>query len=194
LVEENGGALPKKKSIKLAAQNFIAAAAETEAYVAAARQQLSDAQVSRVYDGAVISLYRDFENLILEVLVGAINGVSFPRHLTDAVCRYMITGPSYFDFKGRDGLIKRVKQYVPANHYLLPVLRDQKYKVPLERLCTLRNLAAHGSPQSKKAALEAVGQKRIGSAGSWLKCQGRFSLLIGKLRQLAQDIDAVAPY
>ena len=157
------------------------------------------------YDLFCLFLFKVFfENLILEVLVGAINndtttisdtlGVSFPRHLTDAVCRYMITGPSYFDFKGRDGLIKRVKQYVPANHYLLPVLRDQKYKVPLERLCTLRNLAAHGSPQSKKAALEAVGQKRIGSAGSWLKCQGRFSLLIGKLRQLAQDIDAVAPY
>lgn len=152
----------------------------------------------------MISLYRDFENLILEVLVGAINnntktiratlGIDFPKHLTDDICRYIITGPSYFDFKGRDGLIKRVKQYVPTNHYLVAILKAPKYKTSIERLCALRNYSAHASGQSRKAALLSVGQERIGSAGSWLKRQGRFSAIVAKLTDLANEIKDQAPY
>lgn len=196
--------MPRKTSIKLAAQSFKKAAAETDAYVAAASQLLTAAQASRAHDGAVISLYRDFENLILNVLAGAINndtrtvsatqGVGFPKHLTNDVCRYIITGPSYFDFKGRPGLISRVKQYVPQDHFLVTILKDQKYSGCLEQLCSLRNFAAHSSPQSKKAVLQAVGQKKMKSAGSWLKCKGRFPQLVGRLIQLSDDIEAAAPY
>lgn len=195
--------MPRKKSIKKAAQVFKAAAAETDAYVKAVGQ-LSDAQISRVHDGAVIALYRDFENLVLEALVGAINnntrtvsaklGVVFPKHLTDEVCRYIITGSGYFDFKGRGGLLDRVQKYVPRTHYLYEVLSDQRYKDCLECLCALRNLAAHGSPQSKKAALKAISQTRVGSAGSWLKCQGRFPNMVQNLTNLADELEQRAPY
>jgi len=197
--------MPKKKSMKLAARTFKEQANDTKAYtVAATSSNMSDGQKSRVYGGAVISLYRDFEYLILELLVSAINndtatirstlGVSFPRHLTGDICRYIITGPSYFDFKGRDGLIKRVKQYVPPTHYLVDILKASKYRTVIERLCALRNYSAHGSGQSRKAALESVGQVRIGSAGSWLKRKGRFSAIVAKLTELADEIEDKAPY
>jgi len=196
--------VPRKKSIRRAAQAFVDEVDETKAFVTDAAACLTDAQVSRVYDSAIITLYRDFENLVLEVLVGAVNndtttislalGVNFPKHLTDEVCRYLITGPSYFDFRGRDGLIKRVRQYVPDGHYLLEILKGSKYKDAVERLCALRNLAAHASPQSRKAALLAVGQKRIGTAGSWLKRQGRFSAIADSLSDLARDVATRAPY
>ena len=196
--------MPRKKSVKRAVQLFIAASTETEEYVAAALPHLTDAQVSRTYDAAIIALYRDFEGLILEVLVGAVNndtrtlsattGIDFPRHLSDGVCRYIITGSGYFDFKGRDGLIKRAKQYVPADHYLVTVVSDQRFRECLDRLCALRNLAAHGSHHAKRAALKAVGQKRMGSAGSWLKCQDRFSDMVRALRELATELEASAPY
>lgn len=124
--------MPRKKSIKKAAQDFEASVAETSSFVTAACHGISDAHVSRVHDAAIIARYRDFEELVLEVLAGAINndtdtassalGLELPKHLTDEVCRYFITGPSYFDFKGRDGLIKRSKQYVPADHYLVITL------------------------------------------------------------------------
>lgn len=196
--------MPRKKSIRRAAQAFVDEVVETKAFVTDAAAGLTDAQVSRVYDSAIIMLYRDFENLVLEVLVGAVNNdtttissalaVNFPRHLTDEVCRYLITGPSYFDFKGRDGLIGRVRQYVPDGHYLVRVLKDPKYKDAVERLCALRNLAAHASPQSRKAALQAVGQKRIGTAESWLKRKERFSAIADSLSDLACDVAARAPY
>jgi len=196
--------LPKKKSIKYAAQQFAVKAKASRAYVVTASRDLSDDHASRVYEGAVISLYRDFENLVLEALVGAINndtktissalGVEFPKHLTDDVCRYIITGPSYFDFKGREGLIRRTKQYVPVDHYLVGILKDPTYKAWLDRLCALRNHAAHASPQSRKAVLDSIGQLRIGSVGSWLKCQGRFSAMVDCLVRLAKDIEDKAPY
>ena len=33
-----------------------------------------------------------------------------------------MTGRGYFDFKGRDGLIKTLKQYLPDDHYLVEVV------------------------------------------------------------------------
>ena len=69
---------------------------------------------------------------MLDTLVGALNndtstlstrtGFSFPKHLTDEVCRFLVTGRGYFDFKGRDGLIKTLKQYLPDDHYLVEVV------------------------------------------------------------------------
>lgn len=196
--------MPKKKSIRRVAQHFQAAIDEILGFVAAAETGLSKAHVSRVYDAAAIALYRDFEEFVLGVLVGAINndtktvsstlGVRFPKHLTDEVCRYLITGPSYFDFKGRDGLLKRTQQYVPKGHFFHQVLKKPIYKPTLERLCALRNLAAHGSPQSRRTVLEAIGQARIGSAGSWLKAQGRLEEIAKGLKALAAEVGNEAPY
>lgn len=196
--------MPRKKSIKKAAQAFREKALETQTFVDASTRRMPAGYISRIHEAAIITLYRDFEELILEVLVGAINNdtktisamlsVDFPKHLSDEVCRYIITGPSYFDFKGRSGLIKRVKQYVPDDHYFVEILRAKKYKACIDQLCTLRNFAAHASPQSKRAVLDVVGQSRIGSAGSWLKSGDRFEKIVAKVCQLADETEAAARY
>lgn len=165
---------------------------------------MSDEHKSWSHDYAIIRLYREFEQMMLAGIIGAINnntetiaevtGVDFPKHLTDEVCEYLVLGGGYFDFKGRDGLIKTLKKYVPKTHYLVTIIKKRKYKDTLEKLSALRNYAAHESRQSKRAVLAAIGQKRIGSAGSWLKVQGRFPRIGSKLKELAQEVHGSAPY
>jgi hypothetical protein len=105
-----------------------------------------------------------------------------------------VVGNGYFDFKGRDDLIRILKRYIPDNHYLIAIVKNNVYKDALEKLSALRNFAAHGSEVAKKAALKAVNQEKVGSSGSWLKRQGRFVQIVDKLKQLADEIEAQAPY
>ena len=105
-----------------------------------------------------------------------------------------MTGGSYFDYKGRDGLIATLKKYLPADHYLVDAVKKPAYLQPLERLIALRNFAAHESVQSKRRAQDALSVTRISSAGSWAKKQDRFKDISSKLRELADDIEAGAPY
>lgn len=195
----------KKKSAKLAATTFREAATEVGNFAAAAEDAgLGDQHLSWVYDQAVIRLYREFEHMVLHCLTCAINndttqvsqttGVTFPKHLTDEVCEFLIVGDGYFDFKGRDGLIKTLKRFLKDDHYLVEIVRKPAYKDPLERLSALRNFAAHESSASKRAALRAIGQQKVGSAGSWLKRQGRLTRLVEQLRNLAHEIETKAPY
>lgn len=197
--------MPKKLSIKGTAQWFSGNADSVVAYLGElCDARISDEHLSWCHDYAVIRLYRDFEGLMLWTLVGSINndtstisqksGFDFPKHLTDEVCFYLVTGPGYFDFRGRSGLIGTFKKYLPDDHYLIEIIKKKKYKEHIDRLCALRNYAAHESPQSKRAALTATGQQRMGSAGSWLKRQGRFSDLATKLQALAEEIKNEAPY
>jgi hypothetical protein len=58
----------------------------------------------------------------------------------------------------------------------------------------LRDFAAHDSPASKRRALDAIDQKRVGGAGSWIKWQGRFSEMTSALTRLADEIEQNAPY
>ena len=169
-----------------------------------AEKALSAAHVSRAYDGAVIRLYADFERMILGALTGAINNdtsqlsattsIQFPKHLNDAVCQYIIVGNGYFNFRGRDGLIREIKKYVPQSHYLVQAVKDVRYKTSIDQLCALRNYAAHGSMASKQIALRSVGQTRMGSAGSWLKRQDRFEQLVIRLWELSEDIEGGTEY
>lgn len=196
--------MPRKKSIKKTASDFIGKANELEAFVDTDIAALSDMQKSWCHDYAIIRLYREFEQMMLHVIVGAINngssvisattGVEFPKHLTDEVCEYLVLGGGYFDFKGRDGLIKTLKKYVPETHYLISVVKKPKYKDALEKLSALRNYAAHESAQSKRSALAAIGQKKVGTSGSWLKLQGRYDSISIKLKEVAQEIHDSAPY
>lgn len=196
--------MPRKKSIKGSASWFVSCADEIEAFLTIVTPNQTKEHVSWLHNYAVIKLYRTFESFVLDCLIGAINndtatlsgkaGISFPKHLTDEVCEYIITGQGYFDFKGRTGLISTIKRYVPDTHYLLVTVKHQKYKEALEHLCALRNYAAHESFKSKKAALDALGASRIGSAGAWLKCQGRYARLSAKLKDLATEVNALAPY
>ena len=196
--------MPKKKSVRLCAQDFEQDANELLSFCESAEKALTDAHVSLVYDGAVIKLYVAFEGMMIGALIGAINNdtsqlsttanVQFPKHLTDEVCEYIIIGSGYFNFRGRDGLIGEVKKYVPDSHYLVGVIRDPQYRTSLDQLCALRNYAAHSSMASKKAALKATNQARMGSAGSWLKRQNRFPKLVNDLLRLSQEIQKRAPY
>ncbi len=165
---------------------------------------LSAQAVSWAYEAALLKTCVAFEHLMLECIVTAINNdsstisaqtdIAFPRHLNHAVCEYLVTGGRFFDFRGRDGLIQKIKGYVPDGHWLLEAIKQRKYKDPLDRMIALRNFAAHESPASKRKALEAIEQKRVQSAGSWVKHNDRFLALTRALAALADDIKAKAPY
>lgn len=196
--------MARRKSIKKVAQDFQTDADNVKTFAADARARLSAQQTTWVYEYAIIRLYRHFEDLILNALKGAINNdtstlsaavnIQFPSSLSDAVCEYIITGGGYFDFKGRDGLIKTLKSFVPGTHYLVDIVKKAKYKDAVERLSALRNYAAHDSEVSRTKARTAVGQDRIGPAGAWLKSQNRLEDIANLLIELAEEIEAAAPY
>ena len=196
--------MSRKKSVKRCAQQFQEDTGVLLQFCANAERVLTDGEVSLAYDAAVIKLYAAFERMILGALVGAINNdtnvlsantlIRFPKHLTDEVCEYIITGKGYFDFKGRDGLIKKVGQYVPNSHYLVRVVKAKPYADSLNQLCALRNFAAHESQASKRAALKSIKQLKIKSAGSWLNKQDRLRDMACDLSELAEAIKCDAPY
>lgn len=196
--------MPRKKSLQRSASAFRSKADELTQYVMDAEGHLSDIHVTWCYEYAIIRLYREFENLMLEALTGAINnntqtiskttGIDFPEHLTDELCEYLITGNGYFDFKGRDGLIKTIKRYVPDDHYLLAIIRNESHKSSLEHLSALRNYAAHDSTQSKNTAKKVTGFNRIPACGAWLKKQERFDWIVNDLKEIAQEVHDQAPY
>lgn len=196
--------MSRKKSVKRSAGDFKTHADEVSAFVTAATPHLSAQHVSWIHEQGILRLYREFESLILDALVGAVNndtttiasrtGIEFPKHLTDEVCEYLIVGDGYFDVKGRDGLIKTLKSFVPDTHYLVTIIKKDKYKSALEQLSALRNFAAHNSSISKSRAKEAVGQERMPDAGAWLKKQNRLMKIIDSLKTLSDEIHAAAPF
>ncbi len=198
--------MARLKSIRLSAQTFQKELAKIRTYVESAKfSEAHETYWSWIHEHAVIRTYRGFENLMLDALVGTINNntsvlkdtlgfTSFPTHLTKQVCEYIVTGGGYFDFKGRSGLLEKLQQFVPKNHYLVKVVKKKKYEVALERLSAFRNYSAHGSDQAKRAALKVAGLQRMGSAGSFLKTQNRFGEMIDSLTDLAAEIEAAAPF
>lgn len=196
--------MARKKSVQRSAQDFKDQIKAINSFITSARRNMTDQHISWAYEYSIMRLYRSFESMMLDALVGAINhntstisertGITFPAHLTYEVCEYIIIGDGYFDFRGRDGLIKTLKDYVPANHYLVRLVKKEKYKKALEQLSVLRNLAAHNSKMAKSRARETLGQARMPEAGVWLKKQHRFENIVRLLRELAQDIKTHAPY
>ena len=196
----------RKKSIKLAAQTFVANVDEIVAFTqrGMAAAPLTEQDQSWSYDLAIIRLYREFEDLMLSCLVALINNDTttfsqlkkrtFPKHMSVEVCEYLISGDGYFDFAGRDGLLKTIKKIVPNGHWLPTIVGDAAYTNALRKLSALRNFAAHDSSVSKKRALEAIGQERMSSSGAWLKKQNRFGTVCNSLKAMAQQIDAAAPH
>ena len=196
----------RKKSIKLAAQTFVTNVDEIVAFTqrGGAAAPLTEQDQSWCYDLAIIRLYREFEDLILSCLVALINNDTttfsqlkkrtFPKHMNVEVCEYLICGDGYFDFAGRDGLLKTIKKIVPNGHWLPTIVGDAAYSNALKKLSALRNFAAHDSTVWKKRALEAIGQERMSSSGAWLKKQNRFATVCNSLKAMAQQIDAAAPH
>ncbi|MFF0754401.1 hypothetical protein [Streptomyces sp. NPDC004267] len=186
---------------------------------------LSETALTWSYETALIRTTVAFEKLMLECLIVALNkdtgpfsddtGVRFPKHLDQKVCEYLVTGGGYFDFRGRDGLLKDMKKFTGPQHYLQVAVRDEKRRYALELLLTLRNYAAHQSPQSKEKVRESIfcfkeGVKSVNgsaqlkakfakakapmSAGVWLKRQGRMTYILDRLDALADEIHQGAPY
>lgn len=196
----------RKKSIKLAARTFRTNVDEIVAFTqrGVAGQALTKQDESWCYDLAIIRLYREFEDLMLSCLVALINGDAttfsqlkkrtFPKHMNVEVCEYLICGDGYFDFAGRDGLLKTIKKIVQNGHWLPNIVGDAAYTNALKKLSALRNFAAHDSSVSKKRALEAIGQERMSSSGAWLKKQNRFTTICNSLKTMAQQIEAAAPH
>lgn len=197
--------MSRKKSGLLALRKFETDLADIEKFLLNIDSlRASDHTRTWAYEHGVIRLYRAFESLVLELLVTAINNDSstissstntdFPKHMKKEVCEYLVTAGGYFDFKGHSGLIKKLLDYVPKSHWLVTTFKISKYQVAITRLSALRNFAAHGSPQSRKAALSATGQQRLHSAGAWLKSGTRMQDLITTFRQLSTDLAAALPY
>src|SRR5688572_12125424 len=128
----------KKKSIKLSAKQFGAEASAIHSYLSAAKAaQLSETHLSLCYEYAIIRLYREFEKFMLHAIVACLNqdnthlaettDVRFPKHLTEDVCQYLLTGGGYFDFKGRDGLLRILKDHLSSDHFVYKVVKDARY-------------------------------------------------------------------
>ena len=174
------------------------------AFLSTVKANQSEEHITWLHNYAVIRLYKEFEGLMLDVLVAAVNNdtstleattdVKFPKHLTDEVCEFLITGTGYFDFKGRSGLIKTLKSFVPDAHYLVATVKKPTYTVALDQLSTLRNFAAHESQVSKRAALEAIGATKLAASGAWLKKRSRFDTMAQKLKALSSELHGLAPY
>jgi cupin superfamily acireductone dioxygenase involved in methionine salvage len=196
--------MARKKSVKKSATDFKSAADNITGFLSTVSSGQSDSHITWLHNYAIIRLYREFESLTLDCLIGAINndtstvsaktGIQFPKHLTDEVCEYLVIGSGYFDFKGREGLIKTLKQFVPDDHYVITAVKKSKYKDPLEQLSALRNFAAHESGKSKRAALTAINAKNLSASGAWLKRQCRMRTIVTKLKELADEIHAAAPF
>lgn len=92
--------MPRKKSVKHSAQLFRNAADDIAGFLTKVSANQSDQHVSWLHNYGIIRLYREFESLVLDALVGAINnntatfsattGIEFPKHLTDEVCEFLI--------------------------------------------------------------------------------------------------------
>jgi hypothetical protein len=186
-------------------------------HLAAIRQFLADAEdsgmssasISRCYDHGVISVYRAFEEFVLNIAVVQINrdpdhlyqavGVKFGKNPTAAQCEYLLVGHRYFDFRGYGGLVNIVKKASGTGSQLEIAVKKQGNRQCLEILLGLRNYAAHRSPLSKKAALKGMkhwepNTNNLGRAGNWLrvrkKGQSRMERLLTNLEVLAQDMRA----
>ena len=76
----------------------------------------------------IIYLYRYFEKFMLTAISGAINqntnyfaeqaGIQLPKHLHQSTCEYLVTKGGYFDFKGRDGLLRILNQTISKTHVI----------------------------------------------------------------------------
>lgn len=193
----------RKTSLRDAASAFQTTADEIVQFAERLSLNAPKQDSSWIHEYAIIRLYREFEQLMLYAISGAINndssalsttlGIEFPKHLAQPVCEFIVTGGGYFDFRGRDGLIKDMKKPLGDTHWLVAIVKKPAYKNAIDQLIALRNFAAHDSEQSRTRAKKSLDLKRLSSAGAWLKRQKRLNTLADRLKALASDIEATAP-
>ena len=192
----------KTVNIQNVCDNFIDNITEINKYIDRCNSVFSneDKYLSFCYENAIIMLYKAFEKFILRTTISCLNhdyshyerkyGIKLGKHVNDDVCEFLITKGGYFDFKGRSGLNKLLNETIGSEHNIAKTIKQTKYRETIERLCSLRNYAAHNSIQAKKAAMDAYNLKRIRSPGSCLKRQNRFPTMITELTKLANDVKA----
>lgn len=157
----------------------------------------NDQYLSYSYENAILLVYKAFEAFIKRIMISCLNhdhscfeekyGIALGRHINDDVCEFLITKGGYFDFRGYSGLISIIKGTLGNENAVVPIIKDS-YQSCIDQLCASRNYAAHESKQSKEAAKKAFGLRQIGSAGSCLKQQNRYSNIVSSLTALANDI------
>ncbi|MDX3835860.1 hypothetical protein [Streptomyces europaeiscabiei] len=215
----------RKKSGKYAATKFKETTQRIRDYVDEVDQAgLSDQAITWAYEAGLMKTNVAFEHLMEECLIVALNNdskpfsdatsITFPKHMTEKVCQYLVTGGKFFDYSGRGGLLGDIGKFTggkAAKHYLYVAVQNTKYHHALELLIALRNYAAHESPQSKQTLRKAIVAHRLGitsvpdkkqlaganaptAAGAWLKTQGRFAYILDRLDALADEIHQGAPY
>ena len=101
---------------------------------------------------------------------------------------FIITKGGYFDFKDRSGLIDIMNCLIGKDNNVTQSFKNNEYSSAIEQLCAIRNYAAHNSPQSKAKAKEKFKLKQISTAGSCLKCNGRYKGITDQLRILASKV------
>ncbi len=200
-----GGAVANKKSISKVVRTFNAAIDEQEQFVARAEEAgLTSRQLSLVYEMSLIKVVSALELLVLESLVTVMNresaavrqrhGVRIPAHMTDDMCEFLIIRNGYFSFGDRSALIKRLKEFLPNDHWLVRAIRDHTHSDTFDRMMALRHLAAHNSKYSLRNAKEKAGVTRLAGAGVWYRAGRRYPSLLRSVRDLASAVEEAAPY
>ena len=194
------------KSIRTATERFREKVDGILDFTKRIESSLTASDISWCYDIAIIRLYREFEDLMLNCLVALLNSDpktfselkrrKFPKRMGADLCEYLIYGDGYFDFSGRDGLIRKIRNFIPGDHWFKEIVSRDDYRDALDKLCALRNFAAHDSAVSKKRALGVIGEKRsrLSSSGAWLKTQGRLKKICNDLQDMAQKIEDKAGF
>ena len=196
--------MPRKKSGKKAARKFRQAVARIETFTREIdSSNLGDQAVSWAYEAALIKTAVAFEQLMLDCIVAAINndtatisartGTPFPSTSPTRFANTSSPAEASSTSEAGTASSKRSRATFPQS---LATRSDQESTAQgaLDRIIALRNFAAHESSASKRKALDAIGQQKIAGAGSWIKCQGRFSDLTTALTSLANEIETKAPY
>ena len=197
--------MANKKSYRKVIHTFLKELDDQESFVQrAADAGLSGRPLTLVYEMSLIKLVSAVELLVLDSMVTAINrdpaavgrraGVRIPSHLTDDMCEYLIIRNGYFSFGNRSDLLKRVRDVLPADHWLVQALQESIQKESFDRMMALRHYAAHGSQYSRKKAKEQVGAKRLSTAGAWYASERRHAALVRSLRHLGRELEAAAPF
>lgn len=202
--------MPNKKSIKKECEKFIQKIDEIEKFSLLTKNNsnITHDQCSWIFDCAIIKLYAAFEGFILETLVAAINqdtstisttlNIEFSKHIKEDICRYLITGTGYFDFKGRSGLINVLRKFIPSTHFIFQTIKETTYTDSINKLVSLRNFAAHDSSKSKQLVLKELNRKRIKTSGAWLKKEtngkSNLSIIADDLKLLSSNIKSKANF
>jgi hypothetical protein len=191
-------------SIKAVANKFISECDSLSDYLQQQNNNFTGKFLSYAYDFAIVKIFKDFEELLLNTIIGIINnqapyikvghGGFRKKSIVKSQAEAIFLRGRYFSFKGANGLLTDIRTIVPSNHWITTILSDTAFNRTFSVLIPLRNFAAHSSKNAKQRAITAVGLSQLGQSGAWLKASGRFDSIINDLRDIATRIRNNAPY